>query len=73
MKERSTYTPAYTQTPSAPCLICAEPLEVRLARGRKSAKPSVMLVCPTDGRHFRAFITDQAYVRKVLDQLEETA
>ena len=29
-----------------------------------------MLVCAIDGRHFRGFITDREYVRRVLDRLE---
>ena len=26
-----------------------------------------MFICPNDGRHFRGFITDQKYVKSVLD------
>jgi hypothetical protein len=55
---------------SVPCLICQQPLTLRLARGRKSGKPFLMLVCATDGRHFRGFINDQDYVRQVLARLE---
>ena len=53
-----------------PCLVCRNPLSLRLTRGRKSGKPFVMLICAKDGQHFRAFITDQTYVRQVLDRLE---
>ena len=53
-----------------PCLICGDPLTVRMARGRKSGKPFVMLVCGRDGRHFRGFITDQTYVGEILARLE---
>ena len=53
-----------------PCLICSDPLTVRMARGRKSGKPFVMLVCGRDGRHFRGFITDQTYVGELLARLE---
>ena len=53
-----------------PCLICGDALSVRTARGRKSGKPFVMLVCPRDGRHFRGFVTDQAYVGEILNRLE---
>ena len=63
------YTPHYTQ-PTVPCLVCGESLKVRLARGRKSGKPFLMLICPKDGRHFRAFVTDQHYMRGVLARLE---
>ena len=59
-----------TTATSIPCLICQQPLTLRLARGRKSGKPSLMLVCPQDGRHFRGFINDQAYVKQVLARLE---
>lgn len=48
------------------CPICSNDLSVRMAKGRKSNKPFIMLVCPHDGRHFRAFITDQEYVKTVL-------
>ena len=63
------YTPAYNAQ-AIPCLICGEPLVVRLAKGRRSHKPFVMLLCARDGRHFRAFINDQAYVHQVLARLE---
>ena len=56
-----------------PCLICGDPLTVRMARGRKSGKPFVLLVCPTDGRHMRAFIADAEYVGNVIERLEATA
>jgi len=50
------------------CPVCANPLSVKVARGRKSNKPFIMLKCDKDGRHFRGFITDQAYVKRVLDE-----
>ncbi len=53
-----------------PCLICGDPLTVRMARGRKSGKPFVMLVCGRDGRHFRGFITGQTYFGEILGRLE---
>jgi len=55
---------------SIPCLICHSPLEMRLARGRKNGKPFIMLLCPVDGRHLRAFVNDQEYVRQVLELME---
>ncbi len=58
-------------TREIPCLICQQPLALRIARGRKSGKPSIMLICPTDGRHFRGFISDRAYVGQVLALLED--
>ena len=57
-------------TQRIPCLICGDPLTVRMARGRKSGKPFVMLICGRDGRHFRGFITDQTYVGELLTRLE---
>ena len=56
---------------SVPCLICGVPLSLRTARGRKSGKAFLMLVCPVDGRHFRGFITDRDYVKQVLARLEK--
>ena len=50
------------------CPICSNPLSVRIATGRKSKKPFIMLKCDIDGRHFRGFITDQNYVKKVLSE-----
>jgi hypothetical protein len=50
------------------CPICLNPLSVRVAKGRKSNKPFIMLVCDRDGRHFRGFITDQKYVESVLEK-----
>ena len=57
-------------TPQVTCLVCQQPLTLRLARGRKSGKPFLMLVCPQDGRHIRAFINDKEYVAGVLARLE---
>ena len=56
--------------PGLPCHICQETLQVRLARGRKSGKPFVMLVCPADVRYIRAFVADIAYVQGLVDQVE---
>ncbi|MEQ4489159.1 MAG: hypothetical protein AAC990_02150 [Dehalococcoides mccartyi] len=55
---------------SIKCLVCNETMGVKLASGRKSGKPFIMLVCPKDGRHFRAFITDQNYVKQVVEKSE---
>jgi len=59
-----------TNSPSILCPVCGATMSVRLARGRKSGKPFVMLLCSADGRHLRAFINDQAYVEEVLIRLE---
>ena len=51
-----------------PCPVCSEPLTVRIARGRKSGKPFIMLVCPSDGRHLRGFISDKGFVDSVIEK-----
>ena len=56
--------------PGVPCPVCGGPLDLRPAQGRKSGQLFLMLVCPADGRHFRGFINDHAYVSGVLDRLE---
>ncbi len=56
---------------TTPCPVCGQPLSFRLARGRKSGKPFIQLVCAQDGRHFRGFIGDKPYIDKVLNQLED--
>ena len=58
---------AYSNTPN--CLVCGETLDLRQTRGRNSRKPSLMFVCPVDGRHFRAFVTYRPYVEAVLARL----
>jgi hypothetical protein len=59
-----------TSSPGIPCIVCGGGLTLRTARGRKSGKPFLMLVCPQNGRHFRGFINDQGYVKQVLARLE---
>ena len=59
-----------TTATSVPCLICQQPLSMRLAKGRKSGKIFVMLLCSIDARHFRGFINDRVYVDSVLAHLE---
>jgi len=53
------------------CPVCSTGLSVRLTHGRKSNKPGVMLICPVDGRHIRAFITDLKFVGSILSKLEQ--
>ena len=57
----------------AVCIVCKAILQIKPARGRKSGKPFVMLVCPVDGRHFRGFITDQDYLKRVTDLVSEVS
>lgn len=55
---------------SLPCPVCCTGLMIRLVHGRRSGKPFVMLICPLDGRHIRAFISDKKFVSEVLSKLE---
>ena len=57
--------------PRPGCPVCGLGLSLRPAAGRKSGKPFIMLKCPKDGRHFRAFITDREYVADVTIRLEQ--
>ena len=57
--------------PTLPCHICQAPLKIKLAKGRKSGKPFVMLACPEDGRHIRAFVADRTYVENLIGRAEE--
>ena len=52
------------------CPVCGTPLALRLARGRKSGKAFVMLLCSVDGKHFRGFINDREFVSGVLARLD---
>lgn len=54
------------------CPLCQTPLRFSLASSRRAKKKKhfVMLVCPTDARHFRGFISDQAFVGKLVAQTE---
>ena len=57
-----------TATPQGiPCPVCQGALAIRFARGRKSGKPFVSLVCPQDGRHFRGFIGDKDFIQGFVD------
>ena len=55
------------------CPLCHTPLRFSLATSRKAKKPKVfvMLVCTTDARHFRGFISDQAFVRGLVERAED--
>lgn len=52
------------------CPVCTAPVAVRATRSARG-KAALMLACPRDGRHFRAFINDAAFVAGVLVRLEE--
>ena len=55
---------------AVPCFICQKALEVRLTRG-KTGKPSLMLICPEDPRHFRGFIAHRPFVTEVMERLKD--
>ena len=57
-------------TQSIPCLVRGQRLTMRLAKGRKSQKTFLTPLGTEDGRHFRAFINDRAFVDRVLSRLE---
>jgi hypothetical protein len=54
------------------CPVCKDLLSFRIAKGRKSGKPFLMVVCLKDGRHFRGFVGDQAYVRDLINRINKT-
>ena len=56
-----------TTAAKVPCPVCALPLAFRMARGRKSGKPFLLLICDRDGRHFRGFIADRNYLRRAMN------
>lgn len=58
------------QNQSLQCPVCKDPMAFQIAKGRKSGKPFLMVKCLRDGRHFRGFVGDQDYVRKLLERLE---
>ena len=52
------------------CPVCRDGMVFRPARGRRSGKPSIQLLCPVDARHFRGFINDQSFVEQVIGQID---
>jgi uncharacterized protein YbaR (Trm112 family) len=58
-------------SPDLRCPVCAGPLELKLAHGKRTGKVFVMLICPVNGKHLRAFISDKDFVGSVLAKLEE--
>jgi len=43
------------------CLVCGTKLKAELCHGKKG-REAIMLSCPNDGRHFRAFINEPKVV-----------
>jgi predicted RNA-binding Zn-ribbon protein involved in translation (DUF1610 family) len=62
-----------SQNQSPACPVCGNPLSLRIAKGRKSNKPFIMLMCVIDGRHFRGFIGDRSYIQQVMNQIDSKA
>ena len=56
--------------PTVCCPVCGVVLKVTISTSKRG-KVSLSLACPTDGRDFRAFINNPAFVRRVLDSLED--
>jgi hypothetical protein len=59
-----------SSSPGVPCIVCGSNLTLRTARGRKSGKVFLMLLCGSDPRHFRGFVNDRNFVDSVLARLE---
>jgi len=51
------------------CPVCEEALRVTITKSSRG-KAALMMFCPRDGRHFRAFVNDRPFVAKVLASLE---
>ena len=55
--------------PTVCCPVFGAVLKVTTSTSKRG-KVSLSLACPRDGRDFRAFINNPAFVRRVLDSLE---
>ena len=53
------------------CPVCGGSLRISPANSRKAEKKKVflMLACPISGKHFRGFIGDQPFVKRVIEAL----
>ncbi len=53
------------------CPVCGTAIGVSKAQSRKSKRPKtfLMLLCPINGRHFRAFINDPEFISRVAGTL----
>ena len=51
------------------CPVCGSGLKVTTSKS-KAGKVALVLVCPRDGRDFRAFINNREYIQRVLDSVE---
>ena len=55
----------------ADCPVCKNGLVVELKEKERNGRFYLMLVCPVDGAHFRAFINDRDYVAGVMVDLKK--
>ena len=58
-----------SDVPTIRCPVCGVGLKVTTSISKRG-NVFLSLICPRDPRDFRAFIHDQAFVRRVLDSLE---
>ena len=72
MTQSDSYRQTYRQS-GIPCIICKQPLNMKIATRRRSGKPSVTLTCSQDVRHFRAFVNDEQFVEQVMQFLEDSS
>ena len=54
------------------CLVCDRQISMELRKNERNGRPFLMLVCPVDGAHFRAFINEREYVAQIVKRLEKT-
>ena len=58
-----------SEIPTISCPVCGVQLKVNTCTS-KAGKGALVLVCPRDGRDFRAFTNNREYIREVFDSLE---
>lgn len=56
--------------PLPSCWICSAPLKVAIAHRKRSGRPSIMLFCGEDARHWRSFCNHEPTVRELVQRLE---
>lgn len=54
----------------AVCPVCGSILEISLRKTKATGKDFINIVCLIDPKHYRAFINDQDFVRKTVEELE---
>ena len=54
------------------CPVCSESLSMEARQNPRNNRVFLMLVCPADGAHFRAFINDRDYVAETIKRLGGT-